>query len=262
MVEKRRAAHILLKVEPSQETLDEQFTMAREFAEAAGEVGFKEAAEQNGYEVKTTSAFVRDGTVQFIGKNPDASEFVFDNPVGKASEVMENNSTYYVLAAAEHIPEAYTPYEDVKTSIEKRLVSEASKQVALDTARVVYNSLMDGMSFSQASETYGFPYERTDLINRTSFLAGIGRSPEVIGAAFNLEAINQISPPVQHERGAAIVTLLDKVSVSLEEFNQVQDSIALAVRIQKSQDVYARWFNGLRDNANIKNYVDKFYRSY
>ncbi|UCD94649.1 MAG: peptidylprolyl isomerase, partial [Candidatus Zixiibacteriota bacterium] len=78
MVEKRRAAHILLKVEPSQETLDEMFTTAREFSEAAGEIGFMEAAEQNGCEIKTTAPFVRDGYIQFVGKNPDATEFAFD----------------------------------------------------------------------------------------------------------------------------------------------------------------------------------------
>jgi peptidyl-prolyl cis-trans isomerase D len=262
MVEKRRAAHILLKVAPSQETLDDLFASARTFAQAAGEEGFKEVAEQNEYEIETTSPFVRDGYVQFVGKNPEASDFIFDNAVGAVSEVLENNSAYYILSVAEHIPEGYSSYDDVKPSIIKKLTAEAAKQVAYDTAQVVYNCILGGTSFSQADRKFGFEYRLSDLITRGTFLPGIGRSPEIIGAAFNLKEMNEISPPIQYERGTVILTLLDKVPASLEEFNQVQDSVALAVRIKKSQDTYSLWFNAMIENADIKNYVDKFYRSY
>lgn len=261
-VEKRHAAHILLKVAPSQETLDELFTNARDFADAAREIGLKEATEEYNFEVKTTQPFTEAGYVPFLGQDPDACGFTFENEVGKVSEVMENSSAYYVISVASHLPEGYTPFEETRPSIERTLLADMARQMAYDTAVVIHKAIADGMAFSAAGKKYGFAYQLSDLITRKSVLPGIGRAAEPIGAAFALENVNTISDPVEYDRGAVIITLLEKISPGLEEFNRVQDSIQFAIQLQKSQDMYNRWFDNMVKAAKVENYLDKFYRRY
>jgi len=261
-VEKRHAAHILLKVRPSQETLDESFRNAGDLADAARDIGLKESAEEYNYEIKTTRPFTEDDYIQYIGKDPQASAFVFENEIGKVSEVMENQSAYYVISVASHIPEGYTPFEDTRATLEKIVALLKTKDAAYDTAVVIHKAVVGGMSLSRASEKYGFRYHESNLITRKMPIAYIGMSPEVTGTAFSLPDVNAISKPLRYDRGAVILTLLDKISPGLEEFNQAQDSIQYAIQLQKSRDVYGRWFENLMKEAKIENYLDKFYKGY
>ena len=100
------------------------------------------------------------------------------------------------------------------------------------------------------------------MITRQSSVPGVGSAPEVLGTAFALKAVNSISKPVEYDRGSIVMTLLEKTSLNLEDYNQIKDSLEIAVLQKKHQDVYNRWFNQMIENADIVNNVKKFYRSY
>jgi peptidyl-prolyl cis-trans isomerase D len=262
MVEKLHAAHILLKVSPSQETTDPLFNDATAFREAAEAEGFDQAAERLGYEVKVTDPFTKNGFVRPIRSNDEMTAFVFNNKVGAISDVMENSSAYFVFAVKSRIPPGYTSFDVVKPSIIGQLAVSKAKQLAEDTAQVIYKDVSGGLSLPRASGKFGFPYQESDWITRKSVIPNIGSDPAVLGAAFALQNINDISLPIQYQRGTAIVELLDKSSPGLEQFNEVQDSVRVAVLQAKHQDVYNRWFDNMVNNAKIENFLDRFYKTY
>jgi len=262
MVEKINAAHILLKVKPSQETLDQLSANAQDFVEAAKEMGFHAAAEEYNYEPKTTAPFAEGGIVQQIGPDDAASEFIFSHDSGMVGDVAENNNAYCVYAVASRIPEGYTEYETAKGSITSQLKKEKAKQLAFDTAQAIYKFISEGSSFNKAAEKFGYEYKLSETITRQSSIPMVGNAPEVLGTAFALESVNSISKPVEYDRGSIIITLLEKNSPNLEDYNKIKDSLEIAVLQKKHQDVYNRWFNQMIENAEIVNNVKKFYRSY
>ncbi|PKK84459.1 MAG: hypothetical protein CVT49_03800 [candidate division Zixibacteria bacterium HGW-Zixibacteria-1] len=259
MMEKRNAAHILFKVVPSQETLEGLSSSATEFADEAKNVGLKQAAETYNYEVKTTTPFYKNGYISYIGIDLAVNNFAFEKEVGTVSDMMETENLYFVISVASHLPEEYTAFDQAKASITTKLRKQNAKKMAMDTARVMYDDIIAGNSFNNTAKKYGYIYGQSEMFNRNGLISGIGRAPEVIGAAFGLQNINGITPPVEYDRGAAILTLLDKQSASLEVFNQKQDSLHFAVQLKKSQDAYGRWFENLTKNAKVVSYVDQFY---
>ena len=262
MVEKRNAAHILLRVDASQETRESVYNSAMNFANEAKETGLKQAAEKFNFEVSTTTPFFRNGYISHIGVDQVVNDFAFEQKIGTVSNVIENDNGYFVVSVASQIPEDFTPFEKAETSIKGILKKDYARKHAIDTVKTMYDFIMAGNSFKATAKKYGYPNQVSDYITRNGVLTGIGRAPEVIGAAFSLETLNGITPPVEYDRGAAIITLLDKQSPSLETFNQVQDSVKFAVQIKKSQDAFSRWFDRLVKDAKVENYIDDFYSNY
>ncbi|SYZ74304.1 putative PpiC-type peptidyl-prolyl cis-trans isomerase [Candidatus Zixiibacteriota bacterium] len=258
-VEKADAAHILLKVSPSQETLDQIKLNASDFAGTAATKGFETTAKDMNYEIKTTTPFGERGFVQFLGQDLAASDFAFNNEVGKISDVMENSSAYYVLKVASHLPEGYTPLDQATSQLTQFINQEKARQKALTMAKSIYDAIKNGSTPQRAAEQYGLQYTETGLINEDANIPGAGRSPEIMGAAFALKTIGEYSQPIPLAAGAAIVRLLEKVSPNVEEFGKIQDSVRTTVLQKKQQDVYQRWFTDLYNNAKIQSNLDKFY---
>lgn len=262
--EERNAAHILLKVEASQETLDQLLNNANDFTLTARENGFKPTAEEYNYEIKTSrKPFDKDGMISpEIRSNSSISEFALSNAVGQTSDPYELKNFIVVVNVTERISAGYSAMNEVKLNIKSDIKKEKTKQMALDTARTIYESIKNGSTFNRASSTYGFTYEATELINRGSVVSNVGRFPEVTGAGFALKEINEASGPIVYKNGVVILKLLEKVSADLEEFNQIQDSLKMVTLQSKQQDMYRRWYNDLVNNAEIVSYLDDFYNSY
>ncbi len=263
MVEKRQASHILLKVKASQATIDQMFANAQDFVESAKEIGFEEAAKEYNYEFKETAPFVEGGYIQYIGQNVEANEFAFKNGPGAVGNAIETQNAFFIYSVARHFPEDYTSLEDASKSIRSKLKKENAAKVASDTATVIYDDIMAGMTFKKAGDKYGFGgYQTTGLITRDAVIPGVGRVPEIAGTAFSLKGINAISPPIDYERGSIILTLLEHEAPNIEQYNEIQDSLRYAVLQKKHQDVYNRWYTNLIDSAKIVKDIDRFYRNY
>jgi peptidyl-prolyl cis-trans isomerase D len=262
--DERNAAHILLKINASSETLDQIENNAADFAEVAREKGFKETAEEYSYEIKSSQKpFDKSGMISpEFGRNTEISEFANNNKVGDISEPFNAKSHVIVVKITEQIPAGYSTLEEVTINIKSDIKADKAKQKALDTANVVYGSIKTGASISNASSTYGFPYETTELIGRAGIVPNIGRADEVTGAAFALKNIDDISVPVSYRNGVVILKLLEKVSANIEEFNQIQDSLKIVTLQKKQQAMYNRWYQELFANAKIESYLSQFYPSY
>jgi peptidyl-prolyl cis-trans isomerase D len=258
-VEKANAAHILLNITASQETLDQLQLDAKDFAALATESGFEKAAKDKNYQIMSTSPFAEKGYIQYLGNDQSAQDFAFNNEPGKVSEELENNSSYYVLKMAAHLPEGYSAFEEVKASINQDIINERAKQATLSTAQRTYEAIKSGTPITRAGETYGASYAETEMINRKTAIPNMGRPPEVFGAAFALKYIGEVSLPIQFTNGTVILTLLGRKSPNLEEFNRIQDSLSVVVLQKKQQDLYSRWFDNLLKNTKIENYVNEVY---
>ena len=263
--EERNAAHILIKAEASGETLDQLYRNAQDFANLAREQGFESTAEEYNYEILSSKTpFDKNGLInEELSGNQKIIDFAFANKEGAVSEeVFEDRRGFYVVKVKSRLPESYSPIEDARKIIVSNLKTAKTEQMAVDTARVVHQAIAGGMSMSRAAGKFGFNYNATDFISRSSVIQGVGRDEKIMGAAFALGKVNDISEPVPYRNGVVIMRLLEKQDVNLEEFNQVRDSLETVTLQRKQQDMYRRWYENLISEAKIVSYLDEFYRNY
>lgn len=259
-VEQLHAAHILIKSTPSSETLDQLMMNAQEFVDVSRDDGFRETAETFNYEIETTAPFDENGFMSPIRSTESTIKFVFNNEEGSVSEIMENSTAYFVVQVDSRIPEGYTPFEDAKGVIKGEIVMQKSMQLASEKADEIYQAVTGGMELSEVGEAFGYEYQETPFFNRRSPIPGLGSNPTIIGAAFAMQGKNTISKPITYDRGAALVNVLEKQSASLEQYNEVQDSVQFALIQKKHQSAYNQWFDGLIERAEIEDYLDELYQ--
>lgn len=260
MDEERHAAHILLKVEASDETIAARKAAAEEFVEAVKTGDFVQVATQFNYKIDTTRAFTEDDYIPIINlKDEKMQETIAQAKVNYVSNVIEGDNGFYVYRMAERIEAGHRPYSEVMASVKRSVQTEWIQKAAMDSAAVMRRELVAGLTLPEVSRKHGFPYAVKDKITRTSVIPNIGKEPSVLAAAFALESVNQISEPVAYRNGVAILKLVARTSPDVEEFNRTQDSLYQQVLQKRQQDFYNKWYNNLFKNANVENWVEDFY---
>lgn len=250
-IRKVQASHILFKVDISSESLDQDYNKLEEFRIKANEIGFFEAAEQLGYNVETSPPFLKDGNIQFIGAFPPANSFAFENEVGTISSVMENSASQFVIQVAEKIEPGIAEYTEVEQKIGLDLLREKLKAKCNSAAEDIYNAVESGTPFRNAGKKYNIDYEETELFTRNSFVKGLRRDPNAIGAAFSLKEIGSYTKPVEYENGTVLIKLLNRIPADLTQFAAEKDSLQQVILFAKQQQMYSNWFQKLVKNSKI-----------
>jgi peptidyl-prolyl cis-trans isomerase D len=253
------ASHILIKATLSQQTLDSLFNVMQEVRVEADQTSLEDAASQYGLEVQTTHPLARDAAIQPIGGySPAASEFAFTEDPGSVSGVLENDNAYFIVKVDRRLPAGTAEFSEVEGRARYDLTSELKTAVCEDTAKTIYSAIQEGTPFDEAAKLHGQQVETPDPFTRTAgFLPGIGRQPKAIGAAFSLTSPGEVSPPVAHNNGVVIFSLIQRWSPDLTTFTEKRDSIASAVLLDKQRLLYDRWFRELMDESKIVNNVQR-----
>ena len=256
-VKKAHVSHILIKVATSQNTRDNIFNQLQELLVIADNHGLDSAGRELGVPIKKTSPFERKSTIQFIGYSQQAEDFAFKEKVGTISDIMENASSYYIIGVAERIPAGIAKLEEKRSLVRGDLRNEILTKICKDTADAIYTAIKEGNSWDKAAKKYNCEYQQSELITRNNYMPGVGYDPKPMGVAFSLAETNQMSEPVSYKTGCVIIKMLDRINPNLTTFNEKRDSLFAAVKLQKQQDAYGKWFNMLVDNAEIENYTTR-----
>lgn len=258
--EEVKARHILLKFEPSPATLERAREEALYLVEDAQTRSFETLAEERGFKVHTTPFFGKSGEIiPGVGREPEAINFIFSENVGSIGEVLETPQAYYAYRIAD-VQKAHTrPLEDVKETIRGKLIVQERMRLAGELAREVYEKLQAGASLEDVAAEYDLTLRETDEFTRSDFVPGVGRDTKFVGAAFALNEAQAISKPVEGTRGYYIIKLLEKSEFDEEDYRQRREAIARRLLQQKRSQVFAQWYAGLKEQADIKDYRYRFF---
>ncbi len=259
LVEKVHASHILIKTSHSQETLDKAYRKIEEFQIAAKRDGFFKAAEDVGLPVRTSGSFFRGRNIQYLGNDPKAGLFAFNNEVDAISNIFENNSAIYCVQVADKKPADMATFEEAEEKVNLDLLQHKVRSTCRDTAEAIMAEVEQGASLKEAAKRHGEEYDTPDPFGRSAYVAGIRRDPMAIGAAFSLDEKGEMTEPVDHEQGVAIFELLDRESPDLTEFQEKRDSVHNVILMNKRQELYARWMDYMVNNSDIESYVDDYF---
>ncbi len=249
------ASHILLKVRPSQATLEDAYFALDNFRSEAASSDFETAATAADIEINETRPFERGSAIQYIGRDQFLENFAFDNEVGNIAAVMENNSAVYIVQVSQHLPAGLADFKDTKSEAKIDLITDKMLQLCMDTANAIYSDYETGKDLKKAARRHDAKYVELDPFARNGYTTEFGRDPKALGGAFALKEAGQVSRPIDHEKGVAIFELIEKISPDLTEFTAKRDSIQSALLVNKQQELYSRWFEQLRDNSEIVNNI-------
>ena len=181
-VAKKQVAILEKTALASGETFNSYYAQASKFSKiAAGKYNnYKAAVDSMGlysHPMKVTEATSSYGS---ISQAKEVTRWVFDNKVGKVSEIITVNNNYLFVATVTGIhKEGIAKIDEVKEAIRQQLYAQkASKKAAADIAQKI-----QGISDLQAIADTLHSSVSTGVDVRFASLAGQGLDPKFIGAA-------------------------------------------------------------------------------
>lgn len=259
--EKVHASHILLKFNASPETVSAARDSANYFSSQAKESSWEETLKSEKLKAQTSTFFPEgSGFVPGLGMNRNASRFIFKNKTGSVSEAYDTPQGFLVLRVSEAQEEHIKPFEEVKTQIESKLLSERWKQVADQIAGKFYAEIMQKGVTVLDSSTVGDTLQvaTTESFTRTGYVSGIGRDQDFIGAAFALKS-GQISKPVKGQRGSYILQLVSQDPFDEADYNSKKEAIRQQLLDRAKQETFSQWYADLKEKAKVEDFRENFF---
>jgi parvulin-like peptidyl-prolyl isomerase len=254
-----QASHVLLKFQPSRQTIEVARDSANYFAAAAKEAGWEATLKSEKLTAQTSAPFAKgSGFVPGIGMKPSVSNFVFRSAAGTISEVFDVPSGFMVLRVAEVQKERIRPLEEVQAQIENVLRSEKLKEMAFDAAKAARAKLDGSMTLEDLAAQDSLEIKTPEAFARSGFISGVGRDPAFIGTAFSLQP-NQISPAVKGTRGAYLIQLLNLDPVNEADYQQQKEMIRSQLYDRARQNAFSQWYTDLKEKAKIKDYRELYF---
>jgi len=258
--EKVNARHILFKFVASRKTLDKARDDAEYFAEQAKEVPFEELSKNIGRTPQGATFFVKgNGFVPGIGLNKRASNFIFSGKIGETGDVVESPQGLFVFKISGIQDERTKPLGEVSVIIRNKLKREKQNALAAIKAQQIYEKIDNGASFETVVAEDSLEIKESTDFSRSGYVAGVGREPKFIGAAFSLETSGDVSKPVLATRGCYLIRLVEKKAFDEADFKTKKNQIASRLLQRKQDQVFANWYTEAKANADIKDFRSRFF---
>lgn len=258
--EEVRVRHILLKVYPSQETLETLLDQVNNLAQRAQEVGLEKAAQEAGLVVRQTGPFQESTKfVPGLGRASDVSKFAFSNKKGEIGDLFENENGIYVVSIREQEEAGVPPLEKIRDTVKSALIREKQRQLALERATSFEHRLQEGLTLEAAAQEASLPVEETKPFARQDYVPQIGLANEFVGTAFGLQE-GQISGLVETNRGYYLLQVMAREEADQEQFQEQKQVLKVDLLRRKQNQAYGDWFEGVKRRAKIEDYRDRFFR--
>jgi len=259
-----KARHILIKNNPSNETLDalseraEQVKLAvtgKSFPAGAAEVG-------GGLIIDSTGFFKRGDTPPKIGYLSGAGIFAFSRKAGEVSDVLDNQEAFYVLGLKEKAKKGLRPLSEVRDQIVEAVKDTLAMKAAKTYAAAVLDKVKGGATLqdiqnSDSKIVAGTAEDQTP----GGYIPQLGAATKTAAAAFGLPA-GAVSGLIDGNDGYSFVRTI-KISdrpapADLAGNPQVRQAADM-MRMQGKQSAYGEWFRELYGSAKVVSNLERFY---
>lgn len=252
--EEVNAAHILIKVTPSQETLDDLRQRIQSFRDEVNSSNYSSLISQNNLTEETQRKLARNGGIVGIGRDAALEKLLFESNPNTFTDVYDRPDAFYVFRADRVAPAGTSPLDDVASLIERNLRNEEQKRMTFARGEQVYNAVMGGASLADAAKSVGLTSTESPFFARNGRLPIIGQDANFIGTAFGLSQANRFSKPVITSAGTAVIEFKEKLMASLDGFSALRDTLRSQELLTLQNTVWDKWFNKMRDASTIEDF--------
>lgn len=255
-----KVADIKMAVKTTSRTIDAIRKRAGDFAYMAGKGNFDEEAKQDNVKVVDMPAITKNSFIPGAGRNNKIIKFAFSESEGSISQPIKINGGYAVYYIVEKKPAGYMNFDDIKENtvaqfvrLQKKL--ELLKQRADEIrAKVVNNDL------------YSLKPENPDIEIHSVDSFSVAKPDPTIGNDYDFEyelfklKDGQLSEPIKTNKGYYLVHTLHITPFDQKKYDSVKDSIRTSLLDAKKQSITAQWISDLKEQANIVDNRDKYFR--
>ncbi|MDP8221236.1 MAG: peptidylprolyl isomerase [Candidatus Stygibacter frigidus] len=245
------ASHILINVEPSQQTKDNLSAIAMDIYNLAEEVGLDSAASQMKYEAKETREFYADATyISGIGREESLVKFAFDNKVGTVAEPIKQTDDSYMIAEISYeVGEHYQDLEEVKSRINRTL--ETSKKAEVVSAKAdSFVTAYQPEEYLAKAEEEGWEIVDATEVTIDKSIPKIRKVDELNKAILDL-GIDQHTGLIKDDNGAYIAFVTSRTKPDMEKFETDKDSLLETLQDTKETEHLNEWYQDMIENAEV-----------
>ena len=251
--EQVNAAHILFKIETSENTKDLMRRKATSFSYDAQDFGFDTVIDS--HDVSISEALNVDEEeilISTLGPMRSAAKFAFRSEVGQVSDSFENENFIAVFTLDTVIAAGHKPLDEVTDQIKRTL----SREKSLEAAETLANEYLTDIT--ENSTTFKDLLGENDKVdhieNESKTLSrgftSIGRSNYVTGALLSANKGDLIGP-IETSSGYALLKVLEIENMDSTDFEVQKDVLKKNLLNQKQSSAYANWLDGKKAEAEI-----------
>ncbi|MCE5252328.1 peptidylprolyl isomerase [bacterium] len=266
-IEKIKAAHILLKIEPSARSREKMENGVKAFYDAVttGKKDFTQLAQETGLTVNRSQPFNRDATyISNVGPFAELlAKRVFNSKKGEILPIYYTDQGAYVVQVAEIVPAGIPSFQDVMSRVTQDVQRKKRMELAEEAINGMYQRVKSGMSIEEAAmassdSTLKFT-ARTSTLTRVENVPGLGSMSPLTAAAFNLKTVGECTEPVKTDLGVGIAVLKEKQPVDEAQYQSEKEELRERMKRDSQEKVLTRIVEELRKKAKI---VDDRYMYY
>lgn len=263
----------IIKVEKVNEASEETFEVAkaairkkladekaRSAAYDAAEAFFNNIFEGDDLtEIAEDQSLTAEETVLFTQAGPpdiiDARRFAqtaFGLMPMQVSDIQDFSDGFYIIQVAEKIPEETAPYEDVIEQVKKDLIAQKKDETARNDAETFMAKLKENGDWNAVCAESGKTAKESGFFKRNGIIPEVGRDPEVVASAFELNAENLYPESmVKGSKGYFIIRFKEKKLPEQSAFDGEKASVKSRLMRQKQQQTWDSWISELREESEI-----------
>ena len=233
--EQVRARHILMRVTPDRpaEQVERELQAIR--TQIEGGADFAEMARQHSDDESNAE---RGGNLGFFGRGRMVKAFedaAFGAQAGDLVGPVKTDFGYHLIEVQDQRTGGLQPFEQVKASVRSRLIGQRVQEIGeakiRDVAqRITADQLTTAEQLESLAVEEGLQLKTTEPFGATDNIPGVGRAPDFMAAAFELET-GQTSEPVKLPRGWAVLQLKEIQDPRLPELDEVRTEVQQAVEL-------------------------------
>ncbi len=235
---------------------------AKELAEDAANAAFKkldagtsldEIADAASMSVLHTDAVSNTETIPGIRGSAALINAAMTVASGKPGPVTFTADGYFVFRVDEKVASRIPPFETVADDVREAVKVEKAKEVAKARAEELRTQIA-ASSLDKVAEENGFTVKETGQMGREGgWIAGLGVSPTLKAAAFELTDESPVAPEVYTVDDEIVVAVLGERSVPADaDFEAQKDQILQQIEAQRRNAVMTAFLKELREKASIE----------
>ena len=253
-------ASISIKIDASTQTKNDLLDRARDFAYNCRESEFTKEAQQTGLDVREAQVQEKSTLVPGLGVNEAITKWAFGAKLNAVADPFTLPGGYVVPTVVAIKPAGVRPFEEVKESLRPAVLRKKKIEKVMQIAAEARAKLGSTDSLKNVLQSYpAAKVGDTGEFTAAGFIPGLGRDLAFIGAAEELEP-GKISNPVQGQRGAYLIDVLSRTAFDSTAFASSRAMLENQMLQEKKGRFLNDWLTKLRDQAEIVDNRDAFYR--
>jgi len=147
-------------------------------------------------------------------------------------------------------------FEEVSEQVKNDFTAEKKRATALDKINR-FKTELPGKDFDKLTEKYEMEYKTIEEHKHGQYIGTIGENQIIDRLAFSL-ALNSASDPVEYDNGYTVIRVLDRKTVTKEDFTKEKDKEKEALLESKKNKFFQSFLTKLREDKNVKISYDVF----